>query len=316
MAGLPRPAFFSTAEAMPLVIAGGMVHCLMGHAAARGNCFSAWGLRLRLCPLQSLADLEQEYLASHAAEIDAFKTDYLQRSVDARLCASEQVKAQAHDVLAFMVREMIPCLRSLQVGAQQAAAERAQWLQRARPSALPKPVSPIRDNSLCTLLGEVIGQDALILDQYLYRLAAPAGDDPRDAPQALLNRRKLTPVWSSARALEQVEQSHLSAMQARLEREAQSEIADRRRALAELEGSMQDVCLYMEQHPIPATGDCTLYDDGDFSILRRDGAWYVCQHLAAYVVEDADGSLYRFDATTVGLPVGNAAGGLSGAVTI
>ena len=121
MSGLPRPAFFTSAEAMPLVIEGGMVHCLLGNASARENCFVAGGLRLRLCPLQSFDELEQEYQASYAAEIDTFKTDYLCRHVDDRLRASEQVQAQARDVLAFMVREMVPYLRSLQVGAQQAA---------------------------------------------------------------------------------------------------------------------------------------------------------------------------------------------------
>ncbi len=313
MTGLPRPAFFTSAEAMPLVIEGGMVHCLLGNASARESCFVAGGLRLRLCPLQSFAELEQEYLASYATEIDAFKTDYLRRRVDDRLRASGQVQAQARDVLTFMVREMIPYLRSLQVGAQQAALEKAQWTRSAYAHAAPEPVPPPSAQPPCRFLEEAIGQDALILDQYLYRLAVPAGDAKVDEPWVRVNRRKLAPVWATAQALEQVEQSYLAAMQTHLERQAQSEAGDRRRALIEMEGSVQDVCSYMEQHPIPHSGDCTLYDDGDFAIVRRNSAWYVCQYVAAYVVEDADGSLYRFDATVVGLPVGSESGGLSGA---
>ena len=313
MSGLPRPAFFTSAEAMPLVIEGGMVHCLLGNASAREKCFVAGGLRLRLCPLQSFDELEQEYQASYAAEIDAFKTDYLRRHVDDRLRASEQVQAQARDVLAFMVREMVPYLRSLQVGAQQAALEKAQWTRLAYAHAAPEPVSLPSAPPPCKLLEEAIGQDVLILDQYLYRLTALAGDAKVDEPWVRVNRRKLVPVWVTARALEQVEQAYLADLQTYLERQAQSEAGDRRRALIEMEGSMQDVCSYMEQHPIPPSGDCTLYDDGDFAILRRNNTWYVCQYIAAYVVEDADGSLYRFDATQVGLPVGSGAGGLSGA---
>lgn len=314
MAGLPRPAFFISAEAMPLVIEGGMVYCLLGNAAARESSLVAAGLRLRLCHSQSFAELEQEYLAIHAAEMDAFKTDYLRCNVDDRLHASEQ--AQARDVLVFLVREMIPYLRSLQVGAQQAAQERAQWMRRAHVQTSPEPV-PLPDNHApCRLLEKVIGQDALVLGQYLYHLAAPAGDEKADVPWVRVNRRKLVPVWSTARTLEQVEQAYLNAMQGFLECQARSEIGQRRQALIEMENSMQDVCSYMEQHPIPSSGDCTLYDDGDFMIQRLNNVWYVCQYVAAYVVEDADGSLYRFDATVVGLPVGGGAGGLSGAGAI
>jgi hypothetical protein len=48
-------------------------------------------------------------------------------------------------------------------------------------------------------------------------------------------------------------------------------------------------------------GDECLYCDKEWGILKRNGVFYVYIEVPEYVVEDADGSLYRFDATQVGV---------------
>jgi hypothetical protein len=311
MTSLPRPAFFAAAEAMPLVIVDARVHCLLGGALGSESCLVGTGVRLRLCPAQSLAELEQEYLAQHAAEIEAFKTDYLRRTVDGRLSRLMQHSTQARDALAFLVRELIPYLHSLHTGAPP-----------ANQANVPVPVELPAEGiaSVCLpgcLLSEAVGQAGLILDQYLYRLAAP--DDAsqgKDTPHVRLKRHTFVPVWSTAQPLEQVEQNYLAALQACLQGQARDEVEGRQQALVAMDHLARDMRLYIEQHPIPPHDDCTFYDDQAYAIARRSGIWYVCQHVAQYVVEDADGSLYHFDATTVGVPVSNQAGGLLGAAAI
>jgi hypothetical protein len=292
------------AEAMPLVVVGGTVHCLLGLAAAREDCFSAGGLRLRLCPLQALNELEQDYWRTSYAQLDAFKVNYLRQVKGEELGDAQQTQ---RDVLTFLVCEMIPYLRSLQVGDRPAVVEKTG-------AVMPSP--QLSDPTPCRLLQDWIGPAALILDQYLYRLAEQTEAPPPDALWVRVGRRKYVPERATAQTLAQLEEGYLAAVQNYLEQQAQGEVEERRKAQGERKGSSHEVLAYLSQHAISLNQDCTLYDDGDFAILCRQHIWYVCQHLAEYVVEDADGSLYRFDATLVGLPLGAFSGKLPGVLNV
>ena len=238
MTCLPRPAFFNMAEAMPLVVVEGTVHCLLGLAAAREDCFSAGGLRLRLCPLQALEELEQDYWRTSYAQLDAFKVNYLRQVKGEELGNAQQTQ---RDVLTFLVCEMIPYLRSLQAGDHPAVVEK---------TGASMPVPQLGDPTPCRLLQDWVGPAALILDQYLYRLTEQTEAASPDALWVRVGRCKYVPERATAQTLAQLEEGYLTAVQSYLQQQAQGEVEERRKAQCERTGSTHEVLAYLSQHAI------------------------------------------------------------------
>lgn len=300
---LPRLGFFQIAAETPVVILDGMVFYLAENPTGEDPCFLFEDTCFGLVPSQSLLDIERQYGEIFENEIEQYKIHYLRECVDKRIETFKDVqrKLAENQVLTFLVTKMMPKLQELYTGKAPMTQPRREKREPNMQRPLGFQTGPRRRTS--SILPRVIGRNVVILDHKVYPLVPVnplAGGD--------LILRSGGAIWGLAkdcRFLRDLESYCLAKLCRFLEEQALSETPDRMRLLQEIESAEQAMKAYQRLQIASTRGDVHLYQDKEYGILRRNGVWYVYVEVPEYVVEDADGTLYRFDAVRVGVPINN-----------
>jgi hypothetical protein len=305
---LPRLNFFEIAAETPVVVLDGLVHYLLDKPNAETGYFVFEGDRYSLVRAQSLASLELQYLALFAETIEQYKTRYLSQVVDKRIQTAREMQHQLakSNVLAFLLTQLVPRLMELDLGKERFDAQRqARKEQALRTLLTAQAGSPPAAGSL---LQQNVGENVLILDEWIYPLVKM--DDLLDEGIDLIVQTNgitcgLSPL---CRSLSGVESAYRTAQLPEfLQRQALAEAPERTRILNEIELHERDMAQYLPgaMGALSETGDGCLYRDKEWGVLKRNGVFYVYIEVPEYAVEDPHGSVYRFDATRVGIALIN-----------
>ena len=302
---LPRLSFFAIAAETPVVILDGIVFYLVDQPNA-GKCyFVCEGDRYALARAQSLADIERQYLSLFARVLDQYKARYLCQVVDKRIQTAQEMKRKLAEsnVVAFLATQLIPKLVELDGGQAQFDEQRQMRRDQAVRTLLAVKAEPLPKAG--SILEQSVGANAVIFDEKIYplvRIVAPG----QGADLIVRAGGAFFGLSPRCRLLAEVEATFRTArLPEFLERQALAEAPDRTRILREIELQELEMAEYLQGvvGTSSQTGDRCLYQNKEWGILKQGGVFYVYVQVPEYVIEDKDGSLYRFDATRVGVPV-------------
>lgn len=297
---LPPLSFFDIATHTPVIVLNGMVFYLVESdfaADPEAACFRVEQLRFKLVPSQSLAEMEQYYIRAAAAHaLEGIKTRYLTEVIDQRIESMEAMQRQMaqNDVLTFLVKCLIPKFQQLELSGTKAAV-----LPSIVPTSRRKPMTPTTQPLLTAnnILETVIGRQALILDEKIYPLQ-PVTAAPEQDLLVFANGRTYAPAIP-AQPLTKAQSAFYNKVIQSLKAQALAESPDRLQLLAELEAEFAALSGHIQ------IKDGYLYRGQTYGILQQGHQWVVYSEVPEYVVEAANGQLYRFDATRVGIIIAN-----------
>ena len=195
-----------------------------------------------------------------------------------------------NDVLSFLVKRLIPKLQQLERSETQAAVvpDAVRQQRRQRKPLLPAKRPLLPQNNI---LERVIGRYVLILDQKVYPLQ-PVTPIPGQDLLILTNGRAYAPTLP-ARFLHEVKADFYNGLRQSLEAQALAESPDHLHLLTQLEAEFAALTSHIE------IKDGYLYRGQTYGISQHGDAWVIYSEIPEYVVEAANGQLYRFDATRV-----------------
>jgi hypothetical protein len=298
---LPTPDLLLVAAETPTVVYRRQAYHFANTPTAAGS-FIFEGAAYGLMKTERLADSERRFFALQAEAIEAFKTGYLRETVDTRIQAARELARRLREnrVLGFLMQELIPQFMELRLG--KAGYERQKIERRARSIqrllAHPEKRKPLTGALLAAELDRT-----LILDGKVYSLVEVSVENSGDLCLHLEGR--LFALGVPPRFLKQVQESFAERLANYLCGQALAESPERLRCLREIEREQQEWAEFLAEQPPgpPTAGRRYLYHDSERGILQEESenVFYVYLEVPEYVVEAADGGLYRFEATRVGV---------------
>jgi hypothetical protein len=302
---LPRLSFFEIAAETPVVILDGLVYYLLDRLDAEKGHFVFEGDRYGLVRTQSLASIERQYLSLFAEVLERYKANYLRQVVDKRIQIAQEMRRQLAEsnVLAFLITQLIPRFMELDLGKElfdeRRKARKDQALNLSQVAkARPRPMAD-------TPLQQAVGANTMILDDWIYPLVRV--DDLNEGADLIVRANGV--AWGLSPKCQPLGEAEAAYMTEQLpeflKNQARDEVPERMRLLNEIVIQEHNLAGYLDgiAGTSPIAGDYCLYHDKEWGILKRSGVFYVYIEVPEYVVEDAHGSLYRFDATQVGVAV-------------
>lgn len=299
---LPLPDLFAVAGATPTVILAGRVHYLVPIPPPAGPSFWFDGGGFGLEPAQTFAELAQEYVGLTVDALDRAEMSHVEsivpRPATTDGCSYDPLAAAT--LRAFLEQQLIPVLIELNRGRAYVLDRSAGDLEPVeRPTLVSRPDD--RPRRIADLLRAEIGEDAVVLDDLCYPLIRTGRWSGLD--MVVQQHGRYLRVGSDGRLLREIEAAVMAGVAAIVRESAQTEAARQLRAVGRAGAGPRRAALLPSVVDPAQTRDRYLYRDGVRGILYRQGTWTPYVEVPEYVVEDADGALYRFEATRIGIPL-------------
>ncbi|OQY44742.1 MAG: hypothetical protein B6242_12015 [Anaerolineaceae bacterium 4572_78] len=212
-----------------------------------------------------------------------------------------QQRAAKNNILTFLTTTMIPKLEELKLGkvayAQKQADVKKNFIQPlfnldSQPQVMIAPV-----------LEKTVGSNAVILDEKIYPLIATTHHSDSDLIVYVHNNYFC--LAKSCQFLHEVELLFMGKLTLMVQNQILHESHERLEILTEIEMTEQEIAAYLQINLPTKENQNYIYQNSEWGVFQQDKNFCVYIEVPSYVVEDKDGTLYRFDATQVGLILEN-----------